>query len=72
MSALDSIILSTTTERKQMTINDKLYAVGDLFTTQKSGVTGTIKEIVPNVSGSTRVLLETTQGDRWTTVLATK
>lgn len=50
-----------------MTINGKTYQVGDLFTTSKSKVTGTIKEIVPNASGSVRVKLEVNGDTRWTT-----
>ena len=50
-----------------MTINGKTYEVGDLFTTQKSQVTGVIKEIVPNSSGSVRVRLEVDGQPRWTT-----
>ena len=50
-----------------MTINGKTYAVGDLFTTSKSKVTGVIKEIVPNASGSVRVKLEVNGDTRWTT-----
>jgi hypothetical protein len=42
--------------------------VGSQFTTQKSGVTGTIQEIVENPSGSFRVRLATSAGDRWTTI----
>lgn len=42
--------------------------IGDSFTTLKSGVTGIIKDIVANDSGSYRVCLETENGDRWTTV----
>lgn len=53
-----------------MTINQKTYEVGDLFTTLSSGVTGTITEIVKNVSGSVRVKLDTDKGERWTTVSA--
>ena len=53
-----------------MTIDNKLYKVGDLFTTLKSKETGVIKEIIPNASGSVRVRLETSNGERWTTVLA--
>jgi hypothetical protein len=53
-----------------MTVNEKTYAVGDLFTTLSSGVTGTITEIVKNASGSVRVKLDTTNGERWTTVSA--
>ncbi len=54
-----------------MTINDKLYQVGDLFTTLKSKKTGVIKEIHPQASGSVRVLLEMpTKETRWTSVSA--
>jgi len=53
-----------------MTIDNKVYQVGDLFTTLKSKETGVIKEIIPNASGSVRVRLETDNGERWTTVLA--
>ena len=54
-----------------MTIEGKLYQVGDLFTTLKSKKTGVIKEIIPNASGSVRVLLEMpTKETRWTTVAA--
>ena len=52
-----------------MTVANKTYQVGDLFTTQKSGVTGTIKEINPISASATRVLLNTENGDRWTTVV---
>jgi hypothetical protein len=51
-----------------MTVGTKTYQVGDLFTTQKSGVTGTIKEINPITKTATRVLLDTENGERWTTV----
>lgn len=53
-----------------MTVNQKTYEVGDLFTTLSSGVTGTITEIVKNASGSVRVKLDTDKGERWTTVSA--
>lgn len=53
-----------------MTANGKTYQVGDLFTTAKSKVTGTIKEIVPNASGSVRVKLEVNGEPRWTTYKA--
>lgn len=42
--------------------------VGSQFTTLKSGVEGTIEEIVQNPSGSVRVRLMTVSGERWTTV----
>lgn len=42
--------------------------IGDIYTTQKSGVTGMIVEIVPNDTGSTRLRLVTPQLEtRWTT-----
>jgi hypothetical protein len=42
--------------------------VGSQFTTRKSGVEGTIEEIVENDNGSVRVRLMTSDGIRWTTV----
>lgn len=42
--------------------------VGSQFTTAKSGVTGTVEEIIQNPSGSVRVRLMTVNGERWTTV----
>lgn len=43
--------------------------IGSSFTTPKSGITGTVKEIVQNATGSKRVRLELSNGDiRWTTV----
>ena len=53
-----------------MTVNGYTYKVGDLFTTLKSKKTGVIKEIIPNASGSVRVLLEMPNKEtRWTTVV---
>ena len=51
-----------------MTIGNNTYKVGDLFTTQKSKVTGTIKEINPINATNTRVLLDVDGQERWTTV----
>lgn len=42
--------------------------IGDTFTTQKSGVTGTIQEVVQNKNGTSRVRLSVNGQDRWTTV----
>lgn len=42
--------------------------IGQAFTTAKSQVTGTVKEIIKNANGSSRVLLEVNGADRWTTV----
>ena len=50
--------------------NGKTYGIGDLFTTSRSKVTGTITEIVPNASGSVRVKLDVDGKSRWTTFKA--
>jgi hypothetical protein len=42
--------------------------VGSQFTTKKSGVTGTIQEIVKNKNGSARVRLDVNGQPRWTTI----
>jgi len=43
--------------------------IGEIFTTQKSGVSGTIAEIIKNANGTSRVRLTLANGDsRWTTV----
>lgn len=55
-----------------MTVKDKVYEVGDVFTTLNSNVTGIIEQIVPNASGSVRVKLRTDEGERWTTVFPTE
>jgi len=68
MSVPNATIL-TNKKGSKMTIDNKVYQVGDLFTTLKSKETGVIKEIIPNSSGSVRVRLETDNGERWTTVL---
>ena len=48
---------------------ENTLTVGSQFTTAKSGVTGTIQEVVKNNNGSSRVRLELANGDtRWTTV----
>ena len=52
-----------------MTLENKTYQIGDLFTTQRSGVTGAIAEIVPVNERTTRVKLALDNGEsRWTTV----
>ncbi len=43
--------------------------IGQVITTQKSGVTGKILEVVENPKGDTyRVRIETGDGERWTTI----
>lgn len=51
-----------------MTLENKTYQVGDLFTTQKSKVTGIIKAIEPLSDTMTRVLLDVDGEERFTTV----
>lgn len=51
-----------------MSVNGLTYQVGDLFTTQKSKVTGVIKAIEPLNERTTRVLLEVDGEERFTTV----
>jgi len=43
------------------------YTIGDLFTSTKSQVTGTIKEIVPVRDDLVKVKLEVEGVERWTT-----
>jgi len=57
-------VLQTTTVRKQM----NNLEIGQSLTTQKSGVTGEVKEIISNANGSLRVRLDVNGSDRWTTV----
>jgi hypothetical protein len=51
-----------------MSVATATYKVGDLYTTQKSKVTGTITEITPNANGqSVRVKLDVNGSVRYTT-----
>jgi hypothetical protein len=51
-----------------MAVSTATYKVGDLYTSQKSKVTGTILEIAPSKTGSTvRVKLDVNGAIRWTT-----
>jgi len=61
----------TTPNRKgnnKMAVATATYKVGDLYTSQKSKVTGTILEIAPNKTGdAVRVKLDVNGNTRWTT-----
>ena len=46
----------------------KTPTVGSLFSTQKSGVQGTVQEVIQNKNGTFRVRLDVNGQDRWTTV----
>ena len=50
-----------------MSVANILYKVGDTYTTQKSRLTGVIKEIVPQPNGSVRVRLDVEGKSRYTT-----
>lgn len=62
-------ISKTNQNRKgsKMTVATATYKVGDLFTTQKSKVTGTIVEIKPTDKNTVRVKLDVNGNMRWTT-----
>jgi type II secretory pathway component GspD/PulD (secretin) len=55
------------TKEKQMTVSTATYKVGDLYTSQKSKVTGTILEISPTANDTVRVKLDVNGMTRWTT-----
>ena len=42
--------------------------IGQIFTTEKSGVTGVIKAVDNHPSGVNRVLLDVNGAERWTSV----
>jgi hypothetical protein len=52
---------------KNMTVSVATYKVGDLYTSQKSKVTGTILEIAPTDKETVRVKLDVNGNTRWTT-----
>jgi hypothetical protein len=62
-------ILQTTTKKRIKKIMNKTYQVGDLFTTTKSKVTGTINKIEQVTPSTTRLGLTMEDGSiRWTSV----
>ena len=68
--SVGNVILNTynkLTRRKKMAVANALYKVGDTYTTQKSKVTGTIKEIIPQANGNVRVALDVEGQTRYTT-----
>ena len=68
--SVGNVILRVSTKQKRkykMSVNTSTYKVGDLFTTQKSKVTGTIKEITPQANGNVRVKLDVNGQARYTT-----
>ena len=69
--SVGNVILNTYNKLKRrntMSVATATYKVGDLYTTQKSKVTGTITEITPNPNGqSVRVKLDVNGAVRYTT-----
>jgi hypothetical protein len=55
------------TRRRTMSVANATYKVGDTYTSQKSKITGVIKEIVPTNKNSVRVKLDVNGATRWTT-----
>jgi hypothetical protein len=53
---------------KKQKMENKNLTVGSQFTTAKSGVSGTIQEVIENKTGSFRVRLDVNGQPRWTTV----
>jgi hypothetical protein len=68
--SVGNVILNTynkLTRRKNMTVATNTYKVGDLYTSQKSKVTGTILAIDPQSNGNVRVKLDVNGATRYTT-----
>jgi hypothetical protein len=68
--SVGNVILNTYNKlkrRNKMAVATNTYKVGDLYTTQKSKVTGTILEINPQANGNVRVKLDVNGNTRYTT-----
>jgi hypothetical protein len=61
------IVITTKQRRNKMSVATATYKVGDTYTTQKSKVTGVIKEITPQANGNVRVALDVEGKTRYTT-----
>ncbi|MEI8286397.1 MAG: hypothetical protein WCG15_03745 [Actinomycetes bacterium] len=68
--SVGNVILNTYNKlqrRNKMAVANATYKVGDLYTTQKSKVTGTILAIDPQANGNVRVKLDVNGNTRYTT-----
>jgi hypothetical protein len=67
--SVENVILNTYNKQRRntMSVATSTYKVGDLYTTQKSKVTGTIVEILPQANGNVRVKLDVNGSHRYTT-----
>jgi predicted lipoprotein len=61
------LIHTTNYKGEKMSVATATYKVGDLYTTQKSKVTGTIVAIEPQANGNVRVKLDVNGSHRYTT-----
>jgi preprotein translocase subunit YajC len=61
-------VVNKITKERSKKMEKKNLTVGSQFVTAKSGVVGTIQEVVQNKSGSYRVRLDVNGQPRWTTV----
>jgi hypothetical protein len=59
------LIIKILVERSKM--GNTIPTVGSQFATQKSGVVGTVQEVIKNASGSYRIRLDVNGKTRWTT-----
>ena len=63
----NEIIIITRKKETKMAVPTTAYKVGDTYTSQKSKVTGIIKELVPTDKNTIRVRLDVNGETRWTT-----
>ena len=66
-ATLNTITATPNRKGNTMSVKNDTYKVGDLYTSQKSKVTGTIVEINPLSNGNVRVKLNVDGTPRWTT-----
>jgi hypothetical protein len=63
----NTVEITTNRKETKMAVSNATYKVGDTYTSQKSKVTGVIKEIVPTNKNTVRVKLDVDGATRWTT-----
>jgi hypothetical protein len=63
----NTVMTNQQTKGNTMSVSVATYKVGDTYTSQKSKVTGVIKEIVPTDKNTVRVKLDVNGQTRWTT-----
>ena len=63
----NTVMTNQQTKGNTMSVSVGTYKVGDTYTSQKSKITGVIKEIVPTDKNTVRVKLDVNGQTRWTT-----